>query len=229
MESLGTLAGGIAHDFNNILGAIFGGVELLKSDINNANPEYVNLIADASLRAKELINQILTFSREKKVEMVDFKSTDTVLQAISFIKYSTPLSIHFECAVNSDSSVRGDETQFHQVIMNILTNAVKAMPKGGSIKVSISDSVPSRLQIDSYSLSPILYQIISISDSGCGMSEQTMEKIFEPYFSTRSGEDKGNGIGLALAKSIIGSMGGNIGVESIIGSGTKFTIFIPIC
>lgn len=228
LDSLGTLASGIAHDFNNILAAIIGYTEMslnIESDPDNQK-KYLSEVLNASFRAKDLIKQILTFSR--KTETV-FKPIDLIAiidEVIKFLRPSIPVSI--EIIFNKYSSnaiILGDQTQIHQVVMNLCTNAFQAIKnKKGTIEVSIL-----KIHItekDGLALSPGCYYKISVHDTGVGISNEMIEKIFDPYFTTKK-HGEGTGLGLSVALGIINVHKGLIQVSSTENMGTQFSVYLP--
>lgn len=231
MESLGVLAGGIAHDFNNILAAIIGYTELamhLASDDGRLR-NYLNQIHDASLRVKDLVKQILDFSRQSGSERVPVQMSHVVKEALKLLRATIPSTIEIRQDIQSrDGIVFADPTQIHQVLMNLGTNAAHAMQKhGGILEVVLSgaylDPATARRFAD---LSPGNYLRLSVRDTGTGMSPEILGRIFEPYFTTKE-KGVGTGLGLAVVHGIIKSHGGAISVRSQEGSGSTFQVFLP--
>ncbi len=207
MEAMGTLAGGIAHDFNNILAAILGFAELVKERIPDKNPamEMQKQVIDAALRAKELIRQILLFSRQSEQEMKPIKPELIIKEALTLLRSSIPTTIEIKKDIPSDLGIiLADATQLHQIIMNLCTNAYHAMrEKGGTIVVSLSEKkiLSDHSIYSELSLNPGNYLLLEVSDTGHGMDRATLEKIFDPYFTTKE-KGKGTGLGLSIVLGI---------------------------
>ncbi|AGF76893.1 PAS domain S-box [Desulfocapsa sulfexigens DSM 10523] len=223
LESVGLLAGGIAHDFNNILTAIMGNINLALLFSNPEERAYA-LLQDAekaSLRAKDLTQQLLTFSKggEPIKELATIKNI--IEDSACFILRGSNVSCNFHCD-NDLWPVEIDQGQVSQVIQNIIINADQAMPKGGEVNVYCSNV--SCEQCGELPLPPRDYLRISIQDSGIGMAGSLLENIFDPYFTTKQ---EGSGLGLAVSHSIISKHGGYITVESEPGRGTTFTLYLP--
>lgn len=230
MESLGTLAGGIAHDFNNILAAIVGFTELalMKEAAHTATHDYLIEVHDASLRATELVRQILTFSRQVDQEPKPLMVQLIINEALKLLKSTLPSMIKIEKDIAKNTKpVLADPTHIHQVIMNLSTNAMHAMePDGGTLTVEVRQVERSTLDLPDRDLPEQEYIQIKVSDTGCGVSKDFQEKIFEPYFTTKEiGE--GTGLGLSVVHGIVEDCSGKIYVDSILGEGTTFTIFLP--
>ena len=232
MESLGTLAGGVAHDFNNILSAINGYSELalLRCSEDSKLRRYIDQICVASDRAKNLVQQILAFSRQGKSEKKPIDISSVIHETLKLIRATFPSTIEIKQNIKTDlGAVFADETQMHQVIMNLFTNAYHAMQKkGGLLEVDLS---PVSIRIhDSLSfpdMSPGEYLKLIVADTGHGMETDIMEQIFDPYFTTKQfGE--GTGLGLSTVHGIVKDHGGGIKVYSELGVGTTFQIFLPL-
>ncbi len=230
MESIGTLAGGIAHDFNNILSAIFGYTELAireSADPKNLK-EDLDQILVAARRAKELVQQILAFSRKTEQQKQPLRIALIVKEALKMLRSSIPTSIELRQNINSEGTVLADSSQIHQIIMNLCTNAYHAMQEtGGILAVSLKE-IELREGDDVYGeLVPGRYLQFKVSDTGCGISPEIQGKIFEPYFTTKK-TGKGTGLGLAVVHGIIKSYHGHIAVYSEQGQGTTFHIYLPL-
>ena len=232
MESIGTLAGGIAHDFNNILSAIMGYSEMTLYNISEDSKARGNLeqVLQASNRAKDLVNQILAFSRQSEQTRKPVQIGPLVKETLKLMRASLPTTIEILEHTNENGAlIEADPTQIHQVLMNLCTNASDAMSeKGGVLKVDLD-----RLTIDEKEaalthpdLNPGIYEMISVSDTGNGMDSATIERIFDPYFTTKKA-GKGTGMGLAVAHGIVKSHGGAINVHSDLGKGTTFQVLLP--
>jgi len=231
MEAIGTLAGGIAHDFNNMLVPILGYSELLLTKLSPDDPltRDVLQITKAAGRAKDLIQQILAFSRQDPRERKPFQPHLVVKEALKLIRASLPSTIEIRKMISPEcGAILADPTQLHQVIMNLCTNAYHAMRESGGIlgvsltKVTIEDdSKGPRVE-----LAPGDYVLIEVSDTGSGMEQKTLAHIFEPYFTTkRKGE--GTGLGLSMVHGIVKSYQGHITVYSEPGKGTRFHVYLP--
>ena len=231
MESVGTLAGGIAHDFNNILFPIVGHTEMLIEDNPENSPlrDSLDEIYTAALRAKELVKQILTFSRKESGELKLMKIQPIIKEALKLIRSTIPTTIEIKQTIQSDCGViEADPTQIHQIVMNFSTNAYHAMEAtGGILKVSLKEIELTASDLISPDMTPGIYACLTISDTGIGMDRGLIEKIFDPFFSTKE-VDKGTGLGLSVAHGIILNMNGSIHVNSTPGEGTKFDIYLPV-
>lgn len=231
MEAIGTLAGGIAHDFNNILYPIIGYTEMAIDDLPKNNPmrDNLKLVYKGALRARELVKQILTFSRKKSTAIGIIEIQPIIKEALKLLRSSIPRNIEIEHKISKKASpVMGDPTQIYEIIMNLCTNAFHAMElTGGLLTVELFEK--KILQTDNMGpdILPGLYNVISISDNGPGISAEIIKHIFEPYFTTKE-TGKGSGLGLAVTHGIVSSIGGAIRVESQLGQGTVFKVFFPV-
>jgi len=231
MQAIGTLAGGIAHDFNNILAAITGYTELALADVaeDNSIRQSLEQVLQAGLRAKNLIRQILSFSRQAKPEKKPVQLEAVVREALKFLRASLPTTIEIKQSVGEGPSlVLGDLTQIYQLIMNLGTNAAQAMSqKGGVLEVRIE-----RVELDEEAvarfadLRPGAHQKLVISDTGKGMDKATLDRIFEPFFTTKE-PGVGTGMGLAVVHGIVKGHGGAVTVSSQPGRGSTFEIYLP--
>lgn len=229
MESIGTLAGGIAHDFNNILSAILGFTELAlkEAEQNISLKRDLEEVYSAGVRAKELVKQILTFSRQTDSELQPLQVSPIIKEVIKFLRSSIPTSIVIKSDIHAKSLIKGDPTQIHQVLMNLCTNAVQAM-KGekGIVQVSVNDIVIEAEDKIFPELPVGNYIKVQVSDDGGGIAPEHIDQIFDPYFTTKEiGE--GTGLGLSVVYGIIENYGGKITVQSIPGEGTIFTVLFP--
>jgi PAS domain S-box-containing protein len=230
MESIGTLAGGIAHDFNNILSAIMGYTELARLYTDDDHPSVPHLteVSRASRRAADLVSQILTFSRKEQRELVATNIQPIIKEPLKLLRASLPTTIDLRQQIGVTGQVQVDGTQLHQVMMNICTNASHAMTGGGILEVCLSEVEQDEKDLRFIpDLEPGTYAKLTISDTGCGMSRQVMDHIFDPYFTTKE-QGKGTGLGLAVVQGIVKSFGGDISVQSQLGQGTIFTILLPV-
>jgi PAS domain S-box-containing protein len=232
MQAIGTLAGGIAHDFNNILSGIFGYSQIAQFNIPN-NPEKaldcMGNIVKASQRAAELVQQILTFSRQAEYKRIPLCVYLEVNEALKLIRSSIPVNIKIQNKLKSRSLITADPTRIHQMVMNLCTNAYHAMEKsGGTLTVSLDDANISKPQVaGNKKMPPGRYLVLKISDTGCGMTAKTLEKAFEPYFTTKT-IGHGTGLGLPIVQVIVEEHQGFLDVFSSIGEGTQFSLYFPI-
>ena len=230
LEAIGSLAGGIAHDFNNILAPIMGRAELLLLENAGNEPlrEHCRGILDAAKRARDLVKQILTFSRQVDQEIKPVSLVEIIREVIGLVRPTLPATIAVECNLPDHCPrVMADGTQLHQVIMNLVTNAFHAMEdKGGCLRFHLETVALGVGEFNDFSIAPGLYQQLRISDSGHGMDPATIAKIFDPYFTTKP-RGKGTGLGLAVVLGILRGYGGEIRVQSEIGKGTAFTLYFP--
>jgi PAS domain S-box-containing protein len=230
MEAMGTLAGGIAHDFNNILGAILGYGELAQQESKPGSPlrRYVDNVMHAAERAKALVDRILGFSRSGLAERAYVHIQSVIEETLELIAASLPANIRLEKSLLAgDAALIGDSTQLHQVAMNLCTNAVHAMEQGGILNVCLERVDLAQAQsVSRGTLSPGPYIRLVIKDTGVGIRPEVVERIFDPFFTTR-GVGKGTGLGLSLVHGIVTDLGGAIHVDSVIGKGTTFEIWLP--
>jgi len=230
MESIGTLAGGIAHDFNNILSSVIGYTELALDDAKREALQHENLleVLIAGNRAKALVKQILTFSRQVDQEQKPIQVKPIVKEALKLLRASIPTTIDIKENVQSNSLVIGDSTQIHQVLMNLCTNAAHAMENnGGLLTVSLSDvELDSSFVSNHPNLKPGPYINLTVTDTGHGMSYDVMKKIFDPFFTTKE-TGKGTGMGLSVVHGIVRSHGGDIYVYSEPGKGSTLRVYLP--
>jgi CheY-like chemotaxis protein len=232
MEAIGTLAGGIAHDFNNILTGIFGNVELARLDLPPGHPVQLNLdnILGAAKRARDVVSQILTFSRRREQRASVIQLGPVIEEACKLLRASLPPSINIGIEVPANSPpVLADPTQIHQLIINLCTNAVHALGAGGG-RVEIRHGVMEldASQARAHGLPEAgKYARVSVSDTGQGMDEVTLKHIFEPFFTTKP-PGQGTGLGLAVVHGIMQNHRGGIVVESQPGQGSTFHLFFPV-
>jgi PAS domain S-box-containing protein len=230
MEAIGTLAGGIAHDFNNILSAVLGYAELALDDALNGriSAQYIRQIKKAGGRARDLVQQILTFSRQTETEAKPIQVKPIVKEALKLLRASLPSTIEIRTDIQSEAIVDADPIQIHQVIMNLCTNAGHAMrDTGGILEVKLIDKVLSREFTDRYpDLTPGPHLRIEVNDTGPGIAPKIMDKIFDPYFTTKE-KGEGTGMGLAVVQGIIQGCNGTLSVGSSRGKGASFKIYLP--
>lgn len=232
MEAVGSLAGGIAHDFNNLLFVILGFADMARDEIPaSANLSFsINEIIKAGLRAKDLVSQILAFSRETGQERKPTRISPIVKEALRFLRATIPSTIEIRRNIDPETGVViADPTQIHQIVMNLCANAFHAMREtGGMLEVTlvpdqIESGVSAAKRLD---LAPGPYLKLLVRDTGHGMDKQTAEKIFDPYFTTKK-TGEGTGLGLSVAHGIVKSHNGHIAVQSELGRGTVFEVWLP--
>ncbi len=234
LEAIGTLAGGIAHDFNNMLSAIIGYAELARKEILEGSraDACLDQVLKAGMRAKDLISQILTFSRKFEAEREPVHIGLILDEAINLLRATIPTSIEITCtSEHGPLLVFADPTELHQIIMNLCTNAYQAMEdKGGMLRIILEPVVLSAADISAVHphLLPGPYVKLIVSDTGCGMNEETMKNIFDPFFTTKK-RGKGTGLGLATVHRIVTGLDGAISVQSAPQKGTTFSLFLPRC
>ncbi|MHC1727597.1 MAG: PAS domain S-box protein [Syntrophobacteraceae bacterium] len=233
MQAIGTLAGGIAHDFNNILMPIIGYCELALSESqNNAKVHrMIDQVLKSSIRAKDLVKQILSFSRKDEQEPKPVQVSLIVKEVLHLLRSSLPTNIEVQRQIDPDAAsgaVMAHPTQIHQILMNLCTNAAHAMgERGGALKIKLSSEETHVWESwGSANLAPGSYLRLSISDTGCGIDEEAQQRIFEPYFTTKD-PSKGTGLGLSVVYGIVNNLGGEISFSSSAGRGTSFHILLP--
>jgi PAS domain S-box-containing protein len=233
MEAIGTLTGGIAHDFNNILGIIIGNTELALDDVPEWNPAHFNLeeIKTAVLRAKGVVSQLLGFIRKTDIKRQPIHIIPVIKDSLKFLRSTITTNIDIRQNIqNTTDTVHADSTQIHQLIINLCTNASQAMDEtGGILDIGIQNVV---LDENSASvLDPELitgnYVKVTVSDTGHGIAPEIIQRIFDPYFTTRE-VGKGSGLGLSVVHGIVKSHKGAISVDSRPGKGTSFSVFFPV-
>jgi two-component system, cell cycle sensor histidine kinase and response regulator CckA len=229
LQAMGTLAGGIAHDFNNLLYAVIGYVEMARDDVAKDSLVYKNLgkVLEAAQRGRELIARILAFSRRQHHQFDILNLPNTIEAALALLRPTIPASVIIDFHHAEELAVLGNQTQLHQVLVNLINNAVDAMDGEGIITITLR-----KIQGED----PFLKQFsdlagktsceIKIQDTGHGMDQHTMERIFEPFFTTKE-VGKGTGLGLSIVHTIIKEHKGEITVTSKLGQGTTFMILLP--
>lgn len=228
-EAIGSLAGGIAHDFNNILTPIIGYSEFMREGLPAGSPmaENVNQVLLAAHRAKDLVKQILTFSRQQEHEIVPLRAHLVIKEVVKLVESSLPSTIKVKKNIDVDCrTIMADPTQVHQVAMNLLTNAYHAMEEdGGVLTVSLQNIDITEETVGS-NLIPGPYIVFVVEDTGGGIDDASLDKIFNPYYTTKP-LGKGTGLGLSVVYGIVKNFKGDIEVESHLGEGARFSVFLP--
>jgi len=232
LQTVGTLAGGIAHDFNNILTPILGYTELAiqewrETPVTRGHLEHV---LRGAMRAKDLVKQILAFSRQAEQRLGSVQLQPLIKETLILLRASLPATIEIETDIDPDCRVvQADPAQLYQVLMNLCTNAYYAMrDKGGTLTISLKEC-------EHVAMNPIAridlqhgpFACLSIRDTGCGMDNDTLSRIFEPFFTTKT-DGQGTGLGLSVTHGIVSAHGGTITVDSELGVGTEFCVYLPI-
>lgn len=231
MEAIGTLAGGVAHDFNNILAAIVGFTQMTIFDLPKHNVLRNNLleVLKASNRAKDLVRQILTFSRQGEQKKEPVQVSSIIEEGLKLLRASLPSTILIESKINSgEGTILADPIQLHQIIINLCTNGAHAMrDKGGTLTVALNDLEITAQDLKKYpEIPPGPYLQLTVADTGHGISTEIIDRIFDPFFTTKAPQE-GTGMGLAAVHGIVKSHGGRITVDSIVGQGSIFSIYLP--
>ena len=232
MEAVGTLAGGIAHDFNNLLHMIIGNVELALEDLPESNPVHVRLkeIKAAGMRAAGIVRQLLNYSRKNEQALKPIGLVAVIEDALKFLRSTIPATIEIRKRLpETNMAILADPIQIHQVMMNVCTNAAQAMePEGGVLEIT-GESVAFTAKDPGFphDLPPGNYAKITVSDTGSGVAPEIVDRIFDPYFTTKE-TGKGSGMGLAVVHGIVKSYGGAISVDGSPGKGATFTLLFPV-
>ncbi len=232
LEAIGTLAGGIAHDFNNILTPILGFTQLAQERVkyDEQTSECLAEVFQAACRAKDLVGQILAFSRQSKdIEYQPLMVEPIIKEVLKLLRSALPSTIELKKDIQCKGVILGGATEIHQILMNLCTNAKHAMElSGGVLHISLHN-----VQLDearALSVHPDLhagsYVHLRVRDTGHGIERAVLEKIFEPYFTTKE-QDKGTGLGLSVVHGIVSNHGGVISVDSLVGKGTTFDVYLP--
>jgi PAS domain S-box-containing protein len=229
-ESIGVLAGGVAHDFNNLLTAILGNASLAQLEAPESMRGRFDAILEASEKAAALTRQLLAYAGKGQFQIGDFDLSNLIRSSADLIRVSIPKSIELVLDVARDlPAVRGDSTQIHQVIMNLVINAAEAIGEGRTGRVSVAVDVKENspdAPLPAPGLAPGRYVCITVQDDGCGMDDEVKARMFDPFFSTKF---TGRGLGLAAVHGILRSHKGGIAAESVPGEGTTFTVYLPCC
>lgn len=233
LQAIGTLAGGIAHDFNNILAAILGFSELLRDESDDGSETAQNLdeIIRAALRARDLVKQILNFSRQTDLEKKPIAMSETIDEAVNLLRATLPttISIAFDRENAPAHRVHADPTQLHQMVMNLGTNAAHAMrDRGERIEISLTEATPPpHILLAAPHLKDQTCLSLTVKDEGCGLSPEDQERIFDPFFTTKA-PGEGTGMGLSVVHGIVQNMGGAVDLTSIQGEGSTFFVWLPV-
>jgi PAS domain S-box-containing protein len=231
MEAIGTLAGGVAHDFNNLIFALMGHAELAQMNVpkeSTANDRLKDILA-AGMRAKEIVKQLLTFTRQAEIQTEPVQVSAIVEETLQLLDSSLPLNIEVQQDIQSDAMAMADATHIHQIVMNLCTNASHAMSDiGGVLVVRLSevqvDEEQPELKAD---LMPGKYIKLTVSDTGHGIPAEVRHKIFDPFFTTKK-KGEGTGMGLSVTFGIVKQYGGIVKVTSQPGNGATFDVYLPI-
>ena len=230
MESIGTLAGGIAHDFNNILTGILGHCELALLDVDETNPVARDIkgIQKSGLRAKDLVSQILTYSRKTETNLKPVRIQKPITEALKLVRATTPATIAIESDIQP-GTILADSTQVHQVVLNLCTNSVQALNESaGQVRIKCLPFVVTEEYAQEIAgLVAGRYMHVVVSDDGPGMDRETLERIFDPFFTTKE-MGKGTGLGLAIVQGIMANHHGACRVLSELGHGSSFELFFPV-
>ncbi len=231
MEALGTLAGGVAHDFNNILGAILGYGEIAQKDATEGSAlrRCIDNVMHAGARGKALVERILAFSRSGLGERIPVNVQAVAEEAMELLTASLPPGVRVTHKLEAgDAAVMGDATEFHEVFMNLCTNALQAMPDGGELEVGLDTTELRETRGVSHGeLAAGRYVRVVVRDTGTGIAPEVVDRIFDPFFTTKP-VGQGTGLGLSLVHGIVVDVGGGIDVVSAPGAGTTFTVWLPI-
>ncbi len=228
LKSLGTLAGGIAHDFNNLLTPIMGYAEIIqKINKDKKIKKYINLIMESSTRAKKLVQNILSYSKDYQTEMKIVYIQDEIEKVLDLLKESIPSTINIRKKIDKRCKpLYANPTQIQQLIMNLCTNSFKAMEeKGGDLEIILKEITRKNLPEKMGYLKGSFFAKIVIRDNGIGMDEETLKNIFEPFYTTR---EKGTGLGMFIVSSVVEAYNGDIIIKSIKGKGTEVVIYLPV-
>ena len=230
LEALGTLAGGIAHDFNNILAAIIGFTEMIYDHVpkESRQARHAQRVLQAGMRGRELVRQMLTFSRRTEEEKKPLQLSSIVKETVKLLRPSIPSTISIRVSVKSESGlILGDSVQIQQVLMYLATNAAQAMrEKGGVLDVELSDFSVAPSGRNPHAIEPGAYMKLLVRDTGIGMPPEVVDKIFDPFFTTK-GLGEGTGLGLSVVLGIVKQAHGYITVDSEPGKGSTFTVYFP--
>ncbi|GEM_PF-6927340 len=229
VESIGTLAGGIAHDLNNVLAPILMSVEVFRSKFTDeASQRMLGSLERSARRGAEMVKQVLTFARGVEGERMTLQPKHLIKEMQSIVTETFPKNIEIHTRVPQDIlTISGDATQLHQVLLNLSVNARDAMPEGGTLTLAVDNCIVDSTMADMHEgASPGQHVVISVSDTGCGIAPDVIHRIFDPFFTTKD-VGVGTGLGLSTVLSIVKSHGGFITVNSVVGEGSEFHIYLP--
>ncbi|MDX2229478.1 MAG: response regulator [Leptolyngbyaceae cyanobacterium bins.349] len=232
LESLGTLASGIAHDLNNVLTPILAIVQLLPMrfpDLNDTTRQMLKSLESSALRGAELVKQILSFARGVEGKRISLQLHHLLLESQAIIDQTFPKSITIQTNIPSDLwAIAADVTQLHQVFMNLFVNARDAMPNGGTLAITAENQhlEPQQVRIHPEA-NANAYVVVSVADTGCGIPPEILNRIFDPFFTTKD-IGKGTGLGLSAVLGIVKSHGGFVDVQSEVGHGSTFKVYLPV-
>ncbi len=231
MEAIGTLAGGIAHDFNNILSIILGytGLTVETTELDEEASENLDMVMQAGVRARDLVDQILTFSRRGEQEKMRVEMQPAVKEALKLLRSTLPATVEIRHEADAEPiAVMADPTQLHQVLMNLCTNAGQAMENGGILEVKLERVELSSEEAAALGMEGVgAHAKLSVRDTGVGMDTATLERVFEPFYTTKA-PGQGTGLGLAVVHGIVTEHGGAINAESAPGAGSNFSVLLPM-
>jgi signal transduction histidine kinase len=230
LQAMGTLAGGIAHDFNNLIYAIRGYAEMCRNDSAKNSLMFKNLskVIEACARGQDLISRILAFSRHQQHEITPLSLKEAMESALALLRPTIPASVTLKVELGPDLILLANQTQLHQVIVNLITNAVDAMDGEGEIDITAKEIAPNdTLLLEFPDLVQRHYAMIQIHDSGHGMDSGILNRVFEPFFTTKE-VGKGTGLGLSIVHNIMMEHHGAIRAESKLGDGATFTLLLPL-
>ncbi|MCP4912890.1 MAG: hypothetical protein GY909_07205 [Oligoflexia bacterium] len=229
MEALGTLAGGVAHDFNNILQGILNCFMLIETEIGPDHPASSKVAIGNTLcdRGKELVNQVLLYSRKDLNINHVFKLDTLINEVLEILKQSFDQNVHYDIEIpETEKELKGNPTQIRQIVFNLCNNAIHAIQDSEGPTIRVSLEIRNIETGNSYQLTPGEYFYLIISDNGHGIAQDALPRIFEPFFTTKE-VGKGTGLGLSVVQGIVINHGGSILVNSVINEGTTFSIFLP--
>lgn len=230
MQAVGTMAGGIAHDFNNIISAILGNAELARQDTGPGSPALISLteIDRAGRRARDLVRQILTFSRNESPERIPIQLADVVQETVRLLKVALPPTVEMLVAIDPNTlPVLADATQMEQALLNLCTNAIHAIGnQRGTIRIELDNSVD-KGDMERRSGVRAKHVKLTVRDTGCGIDAATLERVFEPFFTTKP-VGQGTGLGLAVVHGVMRTHMGTVDVQSTPGVGSAFTLYFPV-
>ncbi len=228
IESIGTLAGGIAHDFNNILMGVMGNASLMLMNLDEANPHYERLkvIRRLAESGAELTKQLLHYARKGQYEVAPLDLNHMIADSLNaFARTKKEIRVH--CEYEEDlTAIDAEKSQIEQVLLNLFVNAADAMPRGGDLYLETSNVTHEQMKGKSYDPKPGNYVLLSLTDTGVGMSKDVLRRVFDPFFTTKE-MGRGTGLGLASVYGIVKGHGGYIDVSSEVGSGTTFDVYLP--